>query len=169
MVTVEQASANAAAAMSDTTIIVSGKRYIATPFRVPDYFAMRDEARRRIMGVTKDPLAVCQEKIAAAEKNKRPLPQSMIDSMIRVAMTAQKELESQSKVEPDMEQIRNETQSPGMLKWCVHRLIKPLNPSVTLDEIESALTDDAAYELTERIGEILSMRALDPNSNPPAT
>lgn len=161
--TEEQKAANEAAAVIDMTIVIKDKRYIATPFGVEDQYACKVETRRRIMTATINPMKVCQETIANAEKNKENLPQSMIDGMIRVAMAAQKKEEHESRIEPDDMQIRRMAESPGMLKWIVHRLIRKNNPTVTLEEIEAALSDDEVLTYVEQIQGILTLEAFDPN------
>jgi len=163
MLTKEQSAANEASALVDMTFVIKDKRYIVTPFGVEDQYACKVETRRRIMTRTKNPMKVCQETITNAENNKENLPQAMIDGMIRVAMAAQKKEEHESRIEPDQLQIRNEAESPGMLKWIIHRLIKKNNPSVTLEQIEVALSDDDVLTYVEQIQGILTLEAFDPN------
>lgn len=156
----ETQAANEAAAANPQILNLGGRTFVLPVPKAADYFAQRDEARKRALGVMRDPLDVLNERISDAEKRGKPWSPTLIASATESAMRASSA--NTARHEPTIEQIVEQLSKPDFLKWWVWYLIHKVAPDATLEWIKGLLTDDDAYELSTQLGKLAELSKLNP-------
>lgn len=141
------------------------KTWIVHPPALREFLGVRTEARRLCILAQSDPLEIVNRKIKEAEDRKRPLSQTMVDSMIAFAMKSAGNTETGGKSEPSEEQI-NATiaNSPKIVEWWAVQLIRQVDKETTEETILELVNSDIV-EMSFRIAEIckFGLDALSPN------
>lgn len=162
MLTEEQIAANVAAASAPQILQLGGRTFVLPIPTLSDFFAQRDEIRKRLMNESKDPLELLNERISTAERKGRPFSPTVIKSMTEIAMAASGSKETKS--EPTDAAIHAKATSVEMLKWWAVYLIRKADATVDEKWIDEQLPDDnAVFTLSVQLGKLLNMAKLDPN------
>ena len=150
---------NAATAADAGTLKFGERTFVVRKPSEGDYMAFRKELRRQLMAESVSPMETAGRLIAEAEKKGKPLPQSMIDSMIRTAMSA--ETSKAMKADPSEEQIREQAMCLDAVRWWAWWLCR--KSDVKLEGFAELIPDDdaaiAAYKQINALGE-----PVNPNS-----
>ena len=126
--------------------------------------AQRDEFRRQCLDAASDPLEMVNDRISAAERSGKPLSPTMIDHMVRVAMSAGGRPEK--KVEPSDEEILARIHSLEGSQFIVWQRLHACDQSVTRAFVAEHMPDmDARNAVMARVMEIDSTPSIDPKKD----
>lgn len=153
-----------AAAVSPQLFEFGGRTFVLSPVTGPEAkalgLAQRDEFRRQCLAAAADPLTLCNERIAAAEKAGKPLSPTLIDHMVRAAMSAAGRPEAKS--EPSDEEILARINSLDGSRFIVWQRLRRCDPTVTRAWVADHMPDmDSRNEVFARIMEIDGLSDID--------
>lgn len=150
-----------AAAVGAGVLELGGRTFVTAPLSGPDWLAIRAEFRRQCMAEAKDPLDLANAKIAAAEKAGRPLSPTLVEAMVKQAMSAGGRKEQ--KVEPSQDEIMARVETLDGSRFVVWYRLRKADPSLTPEWVAEHVPDMAArHELFSRFAEIDGLADIDP-------
>ena len=150
----EQASKTAAAAPPGM-LDLGGQSFLIRPLTGPEKLSLGREMRKQVLAASRDPIAVVNEKVSAAEKMGRPLNPTVVQGMIDAALKASSRQEG--KTEPSDDDIEQQFKTLTGARYFVWFWVSRTNKDVTAKDIADLLPDDDAvndvyYKLTELSG-----------------
>jgi hypothetical protein len=165
LLTDAEKACNRAAAAVPQTLEIGGRSFLIPPLKLADFYAQRSKARELCMSTAEDPIEVVNKRVQAAEKAGKPLSPTIVKHLTEAALSAASS--QQAKVEPTEDQIMQRTTTPDFLRWWVWHLCRKADKEITQAEVNELIgpKDEDAFELSNRIGEIMavSLAGLNPN------
>lgn len=150
------------AACAGPGVLELGERtFVLPPATAPDMMAVHAEFRRQCMAAAKDPLAVVNERIAAAEKAGKPFAPSVVDALVKTALASAGREEA--KAEPSDADVLAPIHTLGGSHFLIWYRLRKADPSVSLSFVAEHVPDmDARNAVFARLAEIDGLRDLDP-------
>lgn len=157
----QETIASHAAAAAPGVFTLGGRTFVLSPATGPDQLAVYTEFRRQVMAEAKDPLSLVNERIATAEKAGRPFSPTVIDALVKTAMTAA--TRSEGKAEPSDAEIAARINTLGGSQYVIFSRLRRADAAVTLDWVKEQVPDmDARNAVFARFAEIDGLAAIDP-------
>jgi hypothetical protein len=154
-------STERAAAVGPGVLEFGGRVFVISPVTGTDMMTIHAEFRRQCIALAKDPLELCNERIAAAEKAERPFSPTVVNAMVTAAMSAAARKEAKS--EPSDEEVLarlHTLEGSQAVVWL--RLLKA-DPSIKRAWVAEHMPDmDARNRVFTRLAEIDGLRGIDP-------
>lgn len=150
----------AAAAVGTGVLELGGRTFVLPPASGPDMMAVHAEFRRQCLASARDPLAVVNERIAAAEKAGRPFAPAVMDALVKTALASSARVEA--KAEPSEADILarvHTLEGSQFLIWCRLRRADPTLPlAFVVEHVPDMETRNAVFD---RIAELDGLKPLD--------
>lgn len=160
----EECKPHHAAAVCPQALEFGGRTFVLSPVTGPEAktlgLAQRDEFRRQCLAKAADPLALVNERVAAAEKAGKPLHPSVVTAMVDAAMSAAGREEGKS--EPTDAEIVARIDTLEGSQFIVWQRLRRCDPAVTRKFVAENMPDmDARNAVFARIMEIDGLADLD--------
>lgn len=140
---------------------VGGRVFVCPAMSGPHWMAVRNAWREQVMATAKDPLTVVNERISAAEKAGRPFSPTVVESLVKSALSASARAEGKS--EPSEQEILAQADTVMGGRFLVWYRLRLADPTVTQQWVAEHVPDmDAVYALTERFARADGLKDLDP-------
>lgn len=150
-----------AAAVGVGVLEFGGRTFLLPPVGGPDQMAIYSEFRRQCLADARDPLAVVNERVSQAEKAGRPFSATVIDAMVKSAMSAA--TRSEGKAEPSDAEIAARINTLDGSRFVVWYRLRRADPTVTREWVAEHVPDmDARNAVFARLAEVDGLAALDP-------
>ncbi len=150
-----------AAAASPAVFELGGRTFVLAPVTGPDMLAVHAEFRRQCLASSRDPLDLVNERIAAAEKAGRPFSPTVIEALVRSAVSSAGRAEGRA--EPSDADILARLNTLDGSRYLVWHRLRRCDPTVTREWVAEHVPDMAARnEVFARLMEIDGMAHLDP-------
>lgn len=150
-----------AAASGVSLFEFGGRSFVLPPLTAQDMVAIHSEYRRQCLATARDPLAVINERIAAAEKSGKPFPPSVVDALVRTAMTAA--VREDGRAEPTDADIVARVNTLDGSRYLVWHRLRKADQTVTREFVAEHLPDmDARDAVFARLLECDGFAHLDP-------
>lgn len=149
-----------AAAAGACVFELGGRTFVLTPATGPDQLAIYTEFRRQCMAGAADPLDAVNQKIAAAEKAGRAYSPTVIDAMVRAALSAS--TRNEGKAVPTDAEIGDRINTLDGSRFVIWWRLRKADQSVTRDWVAEQVPDmDARNAVFSRLTELDGLAALD--------
>ena len=156
----DQAAAIAAAAPPGV-LELGGRSFLLKPMTGPEELAVYEEMRRQVMTSARDPLDVANERIALAEREKRPFSPTVVAAMVQNALAASGRQEA--KAEPSQAEVAARMHTLGGSQWLIWFRLRKADPTVTLANVKEWVPDDdAKNDVLHRMAELSGLKEIDP-------
>ena len=153
--------ASRAAAVGPGVFELGGRTFVLAPLTGPDHMAVYSEFRRQCLAAAKDPLTLVNERISAAEKAGKPFSPTVVEALVKNAMSAVGRPEAKS--EPSDDEVAARVNTLEGSQWAVWLRLRKADPSVTLAWVAEQMPDMAArHQIVHRLSQLDGLADLDP-------
>lgn len=155
-----------AAAAGPGVFELGGRTFVLSPLTGPDHMAVYAEFRRQCLAAAKDPLTLVNERISAAEKAGKPFSPTVVEALVKTAMSATGRPEAKS--EPSDAEIAARVNTLDASQWVVWFRLRKADPEVTLSWVAEHVPDmDARNAVFHRFAQLDGLADLDPKKASP--
>lgn len=150
-----------AAAVGPGVFELGGRTFVLSPLAGPDHMAIYAEFRRQCLAASKDPLTLVNERVSAAEKAGKPLSPTIVDAMVKSAMSASGRPEAKS--EPSDAEIAARINTLEGSQWVVWFRLRKADATVLPAWVAEHIPDmDARNAVFHRLAQLDGLTDLDP-------
>jgi hypothetical protein len=140
---------------------LGGRTFVLSAMTAPDMLSIHAEFRRQCMAQAKDPLAVVNERIAAAEKAGKPFAPSVVDALVKTALASSGRAEG--KAEPSDADVLARIHTLEGSHFLVWYRLRKADPTITREWVAEHVPDmDVRNQCFARFAELDGLAALDP-------
>lgn len=155
-----------AAAAGPGLFELGGKTFVLSPMTGPDWLALHAEFRRQCIASARDPLAVVNERIAAAEKAGKPLSPTLVNAMVAAAMSAAGRTEG--KAEPSEQEISARVNTLEGSRYLIFHRLRKADHEVTAAWVAEHVPDmETRNRVFSDFARADGLEALDPKKASP--
>jgi hypothetical protein len=149
-----------AAAVGSGVFELGGRTFVLSPLTGPDHMAIYAEFRRQCMAASKDPLTLVNERITAAEKAGKPFSPTIVEALVKSAMSASSRPEAKS--EPSDAEIAARVNTLEGSQWVVWFRLRKADPSIVPQWVAEHVPDmDTRNQVFHRFAQLDGLTDLD--------